>query len=98
MHTLQRDQESRMNVDLTNRDLELIRVLNRARWLTTRQVQQHYFSHASSNACQKRLRKLAAANLIANVRPSRTTQSLWRIGSKGIHQLRAEGVVLRGIP
>src|SRR5439155_5846455 len=87
-----------MSVDLTNRDLELIRVLDPARWLTTRQIQQHYFSHASANACQKRLRKLAEADVIANVRPSRTTQSLWRIGGKGICRLQAEGILVRGVP
>ncbi len=87
-----------MTVVLTNRDLELIRLLNQARWLTTQQVHQYYFRDTSVNACQKRLRKLAEANVIANVRPSRTAQSLWRIGAKRTVQLHAEGTVIRGIP
>src|SRR5205823_1196150 len=98
MHSLSRDAEDRMNIDITPRDIELVRVLDRARWLTTRQIHNHYFGDASVNACQKRLRKLAEADVIFNVRPSRTEQSLWRIAGKGIARLQSEGVVVLGIP
>ena len=98
VHELSRNEESGMSVALTNRDLEFIRILDRARWLTTSQVQQHYFRNASINACQKRLRKLAEADLIAHARPSRTEQNLWRIGSRAVARLHSEGIAIQGIP
>ena len=87
-----------MNISITPRDIELVRVLDRARWLTTRQIHNHYFGHASVNACQKRLRKLAEAAVITTVRPSRTEQSLWRIAKEGIARLQSEVAVVLGIP
>src|SRR5947209_8099541 len=87
-----------MMVAITNRDLELIRILDRARWLSTRQIRQHFFATASLNACQKRLRKLAEADLIAHVRLSRTEQNLWRIGPRGTARLQSEGILIQGTP
>jgi hypothetical protein len=81
-----------MKLVLTERDLDLLRMCRRAGWLTTRQIQGYYFPGVSVNASQKRLRKLAQASYLFHARPSRTEQSLWRIGRLGLCRLEPEGM------
>jgi len=87
-----------MNLHLTERDRDLLLVLSRARWLTTRQIHGHYFEEASLNACQKRLRKLAQASFLAGVRPSRMETQLWRLGTQGVQTLRAREATAPSVP
>jgi hypothetical protein len=85
------DEENSLNVELTCRDQELLEVVAAAGFLTTRQVHHQFFRGSSVNACQKRLRKLAASGHLAPLRLSRTEQQLWRLGRAGIRTLTGVG-------
>jgi hypothetical protein len=78
------DEKNYLRVKLTSRDEELVETVSAAGFLTTRQVHRYFFRESSMNACQKRLRKLAAAGYLAGLRLSRTEQQLWRLGRTGI--------------
>jgi hypothetical protein len=85
------DEKNSLNVELTCRDQALLEIVAAAGFLTTRQVHQQFFRASSVNACQKRLRKLAASGHLAALRLSRTEQQLWRLGRAGIRTLTGMG-------
>ena len=89
--SMRSDKNNSLNVQLTSRDQELLEIVAAAGFLTTRQIHQHFFQGASVNACQKRLRKLAAPGYLAALRLSRTEQQLWRLGRTGIRTLTGIG-------
>jgi hypothetical protein len=95
---MRRDQDGQMKITLTDRDLNLISLLDRAHWLTTRQIHQCFFPNASANACQKRLRILASGGFLVQVRSNRTDQSVWRIGIPGLARLQKEGIASNTVP
>lgn len=77
---------------LTGRDRALIAKCAVCRWLTTGQLQRFYFPHASLNAVQKRLRKLARAGFLASVRDHRMAEALHTSGPKAKDVLASAGV------
>lgn len=70
-------------IDVTSRDIELLELLLRARWLSTEQIRRRFFPRASSNAAQKRVRKLVSAGLLYASRRGRTDHSLFRLTPRG---------------
>ena len=82
---------------LTSRCLALLRLLRAARWLTTTQIHRRYFSHATIDACRKRLRKLASHDYVRTRQPNRMTEALFTLGLEGkriLEQLDRESVQL----
>ena len=71
------------SVQITPRDLQLLRKLNAAGWLTTRQIQRHFFPGVSANAVCKRLRKLIAGKYIGMARHNSTECALYRLAGQG---------------
>src|SRR5437763_1791864 len=71
------------SVQITPRDLQLLRKLNAAGWLTTRQIQRRFFLGVSANAVCKRLRKLAAEKYISMARYNSTECALYRLAGQG---------------
>lgn len=69
---------------LTPRDRELCRILVGARWLSTRQIHRLFFGPASTNAVNKRMRRLVEASILYSVRPSRTGQTYFRLTALGM--------------
>jgi hypothetical protein len=70
-------------VKLTERDMRLLQTLNAAGWLTTRQIQRHFFAGKGTNAVCKRLRKLTAGSFIAMTRLGSTEEALYRLAGQG---------------
>lgn len=71
------------SVQITPRDLQLLRKLNAAGWLTTRQIQRRFFPAVSANAVCKRLRKLVAGRYIGMARHNSTECALYRLAGQG---------------
>jgi hypothetical protein len=71
------------SVEITGRDLQLLQTLKAAGWLTTRQIQNHFFPGKSANAVCKRLRKLVAGKYLGIVRRSSTECAFYRLASQG---------------
>lgn len=69
---------------LTERDRAILRLLGRARWLSTEQIQRSFFLTASSNAVSKRLRKLVETGYLHGVRRGRTELNYYRATSSGL--------------
>jgi hypothetical protein len=76
---------------LTPRCINLLRLLRTARWLTTSQVHRRFFSHATSDAVRKRLRKLTADGYLVMVRQQRMSQALFTLGREGKRILEGKG-------
>lgn len=68
---------------LTLRDMQILRLLRTARWLTTSQVRARFFSHASCDAVRKRLRKLTQEKYLVMVRRDRMSHALFALGPHG---------------
>ena len=82
---------------LTKRCLALLRLLRVARWLTTTQIHRRYFSHATIDACRKRLRKLASRDYVRTCQRNRMTEALFTLGLEGkriLEQLDGDSVQL----
>lgn len=71
------------SVQITPRDLQLLRKLNAAGWLTTRQIQRRFFPGVSANAVCKRLRKLIDGKYIGMARHNSTECALYRLAGQG---------------
>ena len=86
---------------LTNRCMDLLRLLRAARWLTTGQVRLRFFPRATVDAVHKRLRKLTEATYLTMVRENRMTEALFTLGPEGKRVLErsgAEEIVLERTP
>jgi hypothetical protein len=86
---------------LTPRCMELLRLLQSARWLTTSQIRRRFFPSASADAVRKRLRKLTAAGFVYAVQQNRMAESLFTLGKSGKRFLEnsgADAVVLERRP
>jgi hypothetical protein len=77
---------------LTPRCINLLRLLNAARWLTTRQIHSRFFAHATQDAARKRLRKLTAGEYLVMVREGRMNQALFALGRAGKRVLETASV------
>ena len=67
---------------VTARDRELFSVLRAARWLSTEQIRRHLFPAASTNAVNKRLRKLTRGGFLYAIRPGRTETLYFRLTNR----------------
>jgi DNA-binding PadR family transcriptional regulator len=76
---------------LTERCIDLLKLLLVARWLTTAQIHRRFFSTATADAVRKRLRKLSAAGYVVVVRRDRMSQALFRLGPEGMRFLETLG-------
>ena len=65
---------------LTLRDMQILRLLRTARWLTTSQVRARFFSHATCDAVRKRLRKLTQEKYLVMVRRDHKSHALFALG------------------
>jgi len=81
-----------MNARLTDRDLRLLVKCAICRWLTTGQIQRLYFSKATLNAVQKRLRKLSDAGYLRSYREHPTAEAVHALGPKGKPLVEEKGV------
>jgi Replication-relaxation len=70
-------------LDLTDRDLNILKKLAAAGWLSSRQIRDYFFPGRSMNAVCKRLRKLVAAGYLATARTSSTGPGLYRLAKYG---------------
>src|SRR5437868_2263092 len=89
---------------LTLRDQQILRKLERCKWLTTSQIQRVFFSTSSLDPVRKRLRKLAKAKRLQSYQRHQMAEMLHGIGRPpkqiehlvGINDIRlaseAEGV------
>jgi len=68
---------------LTLRDMQILRLLRTARWLTTSQVRARFFSHATCDAVRKRLRKLTHEKYLIMVLRDRMSHALFALGPHG---------------
>src|SRR5437667_874413 len=90
-----------IKVRLTERCMDLLRMLRAARWLTTGQVRRRFFPHTTVDAVHKRLRKLTEATYLTMVREHRMTEALFTLGPEGKRVLErsgAEEIVLERQP
>ena len=76
---------------LTGRCLEILKLLQAARWLTTGQIHRRFFAAASVSATSKRLRKLAADGYLAKCQPNRMQEALFRLGTESKRHLERSG-------
>ncbi len=65
---------------LTARDQEILRKLERCKWLTTSQIQRLFFPGASLDPVRKRLRKLAAAKYLRSYQRHHMSEMLHGLG------------------
>ena len=65
---------------LTARDQEMLRKLERCKWLTTTQIQRLFFPGASLDPVRKRLRKLAKAKCLHSYRRHPMSEMLHGLG------------------
>jgi hypothetical protein len=68
---------------LVERDMELLRLLRSARWLTTGQFRRRLFANACMQAAQRRLRILAQAGYLRKYQESRMREALFTLDWAG---------------
>lgn len=81
---------------LTPRCVNILRLLQAARWLSTPQIQRRFFPGVTPDAVRKRLRKLTRAGYLGTVRQSPMSPALFRLGPAGKRLLEESGA--DGIP
>jgi hypothetical protein len=81
-----------MKARLTDRDVRILAKLAVARWLTTAQIQRMYFSDATLNAVQKRLRRLSDAGYLRSHREHPTSEAVHSVGPKGKAIVEEKGI------
>jgi len=89
-----------MAISLTERDLNLLKTLHAARYLTTEQIQQLFYPgqggiYGPRKICQRRLKQLYAAKLVRRIDPwVRRSQSspsyIYALAKGGAHTLQSE--------
>src|SRR2546423_1186526 len=70
-------------VEITERDLELLKALSAAGWLDTRQIRDRFFPGKTTRAVCKRLKKLVAGKYIGQARQNSTECALYRLAGQG---------------
>ena len=71
-------------VQITSRDRELFELLARARWLSTRQIQGHFFRGRSTNVVSKRMKKLNRGGYIKSVRRGFAEEQFHKLGLRAV--------------
>ena len=77
---------------LTQRCLDLFKLLRAARWLTTSQIRRRFFPNATADATRKWLRKATDGGYLRMHRQNRMTEGLFTLGSAGKRALETCGV------
>src|SRR5436309_574736 len=80
-----------MSVRLTKRCMDLLELLQAARWLTTQQVRRRFFPHATLDATRKRLRKLTEVGYLAMCQEHRMCSAFFSLGREGKRVLETQG-------
>jgi Replication-relaxation len=81
-----------MPARVTGRDLRLFAKLALCRWLTTTEIKRLYFPEATSNAVQKRLRKLADSGYLRSERENRMAEAVHAVGVKAKPLVEERGI------
>lgn len=68
---------------LTQRDMELLRELRAARWLTTTQIRRRFFTQVSLSAAHRRLRKLVVVKYLVRYQEDRMHEAIFALGPEG---------------
>jgi hypothetical protein len=72
------------------RDMEILRMLRSARWLTTSQVHRRYFAKATLSAARRRLRLLAAAGYAKKHQENPMREALFTLGRESKRLLESD--------
>lgn len=80
------------NTMLTPRDLDLMDLLARARWLNTSQIRSRFFPEKTANAVNKRMAKLVAARWLRTVRPGLMAERYYSLTERGRRHAEQTGV------
>jgi hypothetical protein len=76
---------------LTDRCLDILKLLHAARWLSTGQLRRRFFPQATADAVRKRLRKLTQARYLLMVQEHRMSEALFTLGPEGKRTLERAG-------
>lgn len=88
---LRSNRETSRTMRLTDRCIDLSRLLVAARWLTTSQIHRRFFGQVSADAARKRLRKLTQAKYLTMVQENKMSEALFRLGPEGKRILEKHG-------
>lgn len=75
---------------LTERCLELLKLLESARWLSTGQVRRRFFAKATASAARRRLRRLAQAGYLRKHQENRMREAVFALDREARRVLEAE--------
>lgn len=79
------------SLKLTDRDIEILRTLHVCRFLFTRQVATHFYTHL--HAAQRRMKQFTDAGYVAFDRQARTEEAIWRLTQQGVGLLREMQII-----
>jgi len=82
------------SIKLTDRDVEIFHTVYVCRFLLTRQIAAHFFTHLQ--AAQRRLKQLSDAGYLASDQEDRTHEAIWRITMAGVTYLQETGRIPQG--
>jgi Replication-relaxation len=80
---LRSDGKTAGTMRLTERDMEFMKLLRSARWLSTTQVRRRFFANARVQATHRRLRILAQARYLRKFQESRMREALFSLDWAG---------------
>jgi hypothetical protein len=84
------------SVRLTERCMDLLKLLWAARWLTTGQIHRRFFPGATMDAARKRLRKLTRAKVLLMVQPHQMMPALFTLAVEGrrVLEIASDGEIV----
>ena len=77
---------------LTDRCIEIMKLLRVARWLTTSQVKRRFWPHATEDAARKRLRILTGGKYLYKLQEHQMQEALFTLGPEGKRELERRRV------
>ena len=86
---------------LRERDVEIMRLLKAARWLSTSQLKKRFWSHATADAARKRLRKLTDSGYLRAHQEHQMKEILFALSQEGraeLERLGSEALTLESKP
>src|SRR5262249_26131778 len=75
---------------LTSRCMELLRLLQTARWLSTSQIHRRFFGQVTKDAARRRLRKLANVDYLRRWQRNPMSEALFALGKEGKRALEKQ--------
>jgi hypothetical protein len=76
---------------LTERCIEMLKLLQVSRWLTTGQFKRRFFGRATVDAAHKRLRQLVKHGYLVKVQPHRMQEAVFTLGPEGKRMIERAG-------